>query len=74
MAATRPDLDDTVPSITNVSSTSARLLYYELEDRGEATVEALAETTTHDEDRVRSLLDALASEGLVVRDGDAYGV
>lgn len=66
MAATTPLTDATAePSITNVSSTSARLLYYELADRGEATASDLAAATSHDEGRVAALLESLSSQGLV---------
>ncbi|MFB6124337.1 MAG: helix-turn-helix domain-containing protein [Halanaeroarchaeum sp.] len=65
MAATTPTTDDASGSLTNVSSPSARLLYHALEERGPATVTTLSEQLGSDEDRVDTLLNALADEGLV---------
>ena len=65
MAATSPD---ETPSVTAVSSPSARRLYYELKNRGTATVEELSETLEYDTERVDALLTTLASHDLVAED------
>ena len=59
---------DETPSVTAVSSPSARRLYYELENHGTATVEELSETLEYDPERVDALLTTLASHDLVVED------
>lgn len=71
MAAIDPSADNPV-SIATVSSTSARLLYYELEDQGAATVADLSDAMDYDPDRVASLLDTLAAQGLVTEADGQY--
>jgi predicted transcriptional regulator len=63
MAVTTPSTE--TPSVTTVSSPSARRLYYELESRGEASVTDLSEDLDYDVERVDSLLSVLESHGLV---------
>lgn len=70
MAAT-PTNPDT-PSVTDVSSPSARRVYYELQDDSASTVSDLAEAVGYDEDRVADLLGLLAERGLVAQAGDEY--
>jgi predicted transcriptional regulator len=65
MAATATD---ETPSVTAVSSPSARRLYYELANRGTATVEELSDTLEYDTDRVDALLTTLAAHDLVAED------
>jgi len=72
MAATNPTADDTTASIATVSSTSARLLYYELESQGAATVADLSDAMDYEPDRVSSLLDTLAAQGLVSESDGRY--
>lgn len=68
MAATTQTDDGA--SITSVSSPSARRLYYELTDRGEASVEELVDAVGYERDRIAELLSVLDSQGLVTTDGD----
>ncbi|MFB6132255.1 MAG: hypothetical protein ABEJ44_02470 [Halanaeroarchaeum sp.] len=70
MAATIPT--DESARITSVSSPSARRLYYELTDRGEASLDDLATAVGYDPDRVGELLAVLDSRGLVRSDGDTF--
>lgn len=63
MAATTPATE--TPSVTTVSSPSARRLYYELDNRGEASVTDLSDDLDYDVDRVNTLIDVLESHGLV---------
>lgn len=72
MAATTPTTE--VPSVTAVSSPSARRLYYELVESETATVDELAETLDHETDRVESLLTVLASHDLVAEADGHYRV
>lgn len=59
-------------SITSVSSPSARRVYYELSDRGEASLEDLAVAVGYEANRVDELLAVLDSQGLVTGDGDTF--
>lgn len=61
-------------SVTSVSSPSARLLYYELADVSEASVEELSESVGYETDRVLDLLSVLESQGLLSEDDGTYTV
>jgi len=72
MASTPPTAE--TPSVTSVSSPSARRLYYELADRTEASPTELGEAVDVDVDRVRELLSVLRSAGLVSENDGTFVV
>lgn len=72
MAATAAT--EETPSVTSVSSPSARLLYYQLAEGNEASVEELSEAIGYDTDRVLDLLSVLDSQGLLSEDDGTYSV
>lgn len=61
-------------SVTSVSSPSARLLYYELAEGNEASIEELSESVGYDTDRVLDLLSVLDSQGLLSEDDGTFSV
>lgn len=61
-------------SVTSVSSPSARLLYYELAEGNESSIEELSESVGYDTDRVLDLLSVLDSQGLLSEDDGTFSV
>jgi predicted transcriptional regulator len=63
---------DTLPSA--ISSPAAKLVYFYLDSAGPTRISELAAALDMRKLSLYSVLDALASEGLVDNDGETYGV
>ncbi|MFB6133556.1 MAG: hypothetical protein ABEJ55_01025 [Halanaeroarchaeum sp.] len=70
MAATPTETE--APSVTDVSSPSARRVYYELDGESAQTVTEIADAVDYGEERVVDLLGLLSDHGLIAEKENGY--